>query len=118
MLRGNRHQITEFGWMHIQDNKKILLNNDENLLVAEEKGINTYRKVNDKKCSLAVSWWNENKDKWSSIRNNWSIIFNKKKDLNLRDKVDGMRLYEYLLFTDQYNSKDKHEDLINSFIVN
>ena len=117
MIRSNRHQITDDGWVHIQDNKKILKNNNETTLLAEEKGINTYNKVLNKKCSLAESWWHENKDKWTSVRNTWEKIYDKKKDLQINEKVDGMRLYEYLLFTTDYETKEKHQSLINKFIL-
>ena len=83
MIRNNRHQITDHGWVHIQDNKKILKNDNETILLAEEKGINPYKKVSNKKCSLAESWWHENKDKWTSVRNTWEKIYDKKKDLQL-----------------------------------
>ena len=117
MIRNNRHQITDHGWVHIQDNKKILKNDNETILLAEEKGINTYKKVSNKKCSLAESWWNENKDKWTSVRNTWEKIYDKKKNLQLNEKVDGMRLYEYLLFTTDYETKENHQSLINKFIL-
>ena len=118
MQRNNRHQITDSGWVHIQDNKKILKNDHENILLAEEKGINTYKKVSIEKCSLAESWWLENKDKWASVRDIWGKVYAQKKDLVLKEKVDGMKLYEYLLFTKDYDSKEKHQNLINKFILN
>ena len=118
MVRNNRHQITDSGWVHIQDNKKILKNDHENILLAEEKGINTYKKVSIEKCSLALNWWDENKDKWASIRDIWEKVYAQKKDLFLEEKVNGMRLYEYLLFTKDYDSKEKHRNLINKFILN
>ena len=118
MQRNNRHQITDSGWVHIQDNKKILKNDHENILLAEEKGINTYKKVNIEKCSLAESWWLKNKDKWASVRDIWGKVYAQKKDLVLKEKVDGMKLYEYLLFTKDYDTKEKHQNLINKFILN
>ena len=45
------------------------------------------------------------------------IYDKKKKDLQLNEKVDGMRLYEYLLFTTDYETKENHQSLINKFIL-
>ena len=35
----------------------------------------------------------------------------------LKDKVNKMKLYEYLLFSDNYDTPENHENLINSFVI-
>ena len=117
MIRNNKHQITEYGWVHDQDNKKILIQNNKRNLIADEKGYNEYKRTSDKKCAVAYDWWKENSAKWSSVRSNWKKVFQRNKDLLLKEKVGGMKLYEYLLFTDKYESTDSHKNLINSFII-
>ena len=117
MIRNNKHQITEYGWVHDQDNKKILIQNNKRNLIADEKGYNEYKRTSDKKCVVAYDWWKENSAKWSSVRSNWKKVFQRNKDLLLKEKVGGMKLYEYLLFTDKYESTDSHKNLINSFII-
>ena len=117
MVRNNRHEIIKNGWVHDQDNKKISIENKESILIAEEKGYNTYEKVAEKKCSLAFDWWKENSAKWSSVRAVWKKIYEKNEDLTLKDKVDKMKLYEYLLFSDNYDTPENIENLINSFVI-
>jgi len=117
MVRNNRHEITKNGWVHDQDNKKILIEKNESILIAEEKGYNTYTKVAKDKCSLAFNWWKENSVKWSSVRSVWNKIYEKDKDLTLKVRVNKMKLYEHLLFSDNYDSPDSHENLINSFVI-
>ena len=117
MVRNNRHEIKKNGWVHDQDNKKVLIENNDNILIAEEKGYNTYKKVSEKKCSFAFNWWKENSKKWSSVRAVWRNIYEKNKDLNLKERVNKMKLYEYLLFTDDYDTRKSHENLINSFVI-
>ena len=63
--RGNRHEIKEIGWVHDQNNKKIVRSDNEDLVIAMEKGYNTYKRVEDEKCSGASDWWEENKEKWA-----------------------------------------------------
>ena len=82
--RGNRVQITDYGWLHEQDNKKIYRTDLSENIIAMEKGYNTYTKVNDNKCQLAVEWWKIHFDKWQYVRNSW----NKRLDLNKDISID------------------------------
>ena len=39
MERTNRHEITDYGWVHIQDNKKIKIKSDNIELLAAERRV-------------------------------------------------------------------------------
>ena len=55
-LRGNRHEITNYGWVHDQDNSKVIREEGkEDVLLAKEKGYNTYVKVADNRCKAPRS---------------------------------------------------------------
>lgn len=115
-LRGNRHEITNYGWVHDQDNKKIIRESGkEDVVLAEEKGYNTYVKVDDSRCSGAAEWWKNNSEKWSIVRSKWSEVYGRNTDLSLENKVDNKVLYKYL-FSDEYSDEKKINDLIESFI--
>lgn len=95
--RGNRHEILKNGWVHDQDNAKIIRKKgEEDFILAEEKGYNTYVKVDDAKCKAAQDWWKDNQTKWKLVRNNWDAIFSKKSDLHLKSKVDDKHLFMHL----------------------
>ena len=68
MIRGNRHEISKSGWVHDQDNKKIIKKNNEKIILAEEKGYSPYKRVDPKRCKVAKEWWFDNIDKWTSVR--------------------------------------------------
>lgn len=97
MVRTNRQEITEEGWLHEQDNLKVNRAADDQL-IAREKGWNTYTKVDDSKCITAVNWWNENQRYWADVRSTWDEVFASKKQLSLNMNADGkilfMRLFE------------------------
>ena len=105
-MRGNRHEITKYGWLHDQDNSKIkrVMGKDD-LIIAKEKGYNTYKKVNDNRCSVAKKWWIDNSKKWAIVRSKWEQIFNKKVDLYLKPTLDNRALYIYL-FDDKIMSQE------------
>lgn len=116
-IRGNRHELTDYGWVHDQDNKKVIRRKGaEDVVLAEEKGWNTYTKVDESRCQAASKWWEENGAVWSSVRKSWDKVFAKKVDLTLKAKVEDKRLYEHLfsLETDA-ESKDIRE-IITSFV--
>mgnify|MGYP006276308571 CR=1 FL=1 len=111
MKRKNRHEITDYGWVHEQDNDKLIKENDEYTLLAEEKGWNTYKKIDPSKCELAEKWWSEKEVYWADVRKVWDQLYAKKKDLKFKSKVDDKPLWSHLfalqdeLLTDQYDSE-------------
>lgn len=96
MERRNRHQITGYGWIHEQDNKKIIQKDGKDSVLVMEKGYNIYRKTDESKCKPAQDWWKKNKEYWRIVREEWNNIFSKKKDLYFQTKVDGQKRWERL----------------------
>jgi len=113
--RGNRHEIKEIGWVHDQNNKKIVRSDNEDLVIAMEKGYNTYKRVEDEKCSAASNWWEENNEKWELVRLKWDEVFSRNRQLSLKSQVDDKPLFMYL-FTDDYNDKNTIESIIDTFV--
>ncbi len=114
--RGNRHEITSNGWVHDQDNHKIVRENGkEDIVLAEEKGYNTYVRVPDSRCKAASEWWQENHEKWASVRAKWDEVYSRKTDLALENKVDNKVLYKHL-FEDDLTDKNDISALIDSFV--
>lgn len=109
MLRGNRHEITGQGWVHDQDNQKIIRNDAGDLLLAEEKGLNTYTKVPDSECATAIAWWNENKTYWGIVRSVWEEVFDTNQDLSFKKKVDDKFLYQKLFSKAKETNRDIDE---------
>ncbi len=116
-VRGNRHEITEDGWIHDQDNKKVVrATGVKDIILAEEKGYNVYKKVDDSRCASAQKWWTENKDLWKKVRKQWHRVFTANKDLSLATKVEDKRLYEHLFALENKASKKQIKEIINAFV--
>ncbi len=97
MQRTNRVLITNTGWVHEQDNKKIIRTDGRgDQLLAEEKGYNIYTKVADSKCSAATAWWEKHRQFWITVRSTWDEILSNRSDIVLVSKVNGLLLYEQL----------------------
>ena len=115
-LRGNRHEITKYGWLHDQDNAKVIREKgQEDVVLANEKGYNTYVKVDDSRCQAAQDWWKINFDKWASIRAKWNEVYSRDKDLVLEEKVDNKVLYKHL-FDEEMTEKKDIDTTIESFV--
>ena len=116
-IRTNRHEIVNKGWVHDQDNKKIIRETGkEDIILAEEKGINNYDRVDESKCKAAAKWWQDNKDFWKQVRISWDEIYGLNKNLELEDKVEGKRLYDVLFGMDIKTSKKKINKTIESYV--
>ena len=118
LLRSNRHEITNYGWFHGQNNEKVdRINSIEEEVLAFEVGYNYYKRVANDKCKYAKEWWLENEKKWDIVRNIWAEIYSQNKNLSLKSEYNGKRLYEYLLFSNEYKDYSEIDKLISSFII-
>jgi len=116
-LRRNRHEITPLGWIHDQDNDKIIRSEEGvDLILAKEKGFNSYTKIDDSKCVYGQEWWDENKDKWAVIREVWDEVYTSGEDLYLKQEVDGVRLYQELFGLEKNIKKSKVKKSLKPFI--
>lgn len=116
-VRGNRIELTDFGWVHDQDNDKVVREaGQEDMVLAKEKGYNTYVKVDDSRCATAQKWWEDNQDKWALVRTKWDEVFARHKDLALEEKVDNKPLYKFLFEENAYNDKASIDEVIESFV--
>ena len=118
MIRGNRHEITKYGWLHDQDNFKVVkdLESDSEVIIASEKGMNKYTKVDESKCNEAIKWWDENNQKWSFVLNKWNSIYSKKNDISLRQTVENKPLFSFL-FDENVVGRDEIGLIIDKFVI-
>ncbi|MEO1031980.1 MAG: DUF6607 family protein [Bacteroidota bacterium] len=115
-MRGNRHEITDFGWVHDQDNDKVIREaGKEDVILAKEKGYNTYKKVDDSRCQAAQDWWKKHYDKWTLVRTKWEDVYGRNEDLILETKVDNKVLFKHL-FDEEMTAKEDIEKVIESFV--
>ena len=97
LKRTNRMNITDSGYLHEQDNSKILRKDGKDLVLVEEKGLNSYKRIDDKACSPALKYWEKNKGYWEKVRYAWEEQINKSNVIRLQQKVEGKFLHDYLM---------------------
>jgi len=118
MIRGNRHEITKDGWVHDQDNFKVVKDSesDSELIIASEKGINSYTRVDESNCKEAIKWWDENNEKWLLVLEKWNSIYSKKDDISLRKSVENKPLFSFL-FDENVVKRDEIGLIIDRFVI-
>ena len=122
MQRNNRIIVTDSGWVHEQDNKKIIRKDGApDTYLAEEKGYNIYRKTDDGKCKQAAAYWEKHKQFWVTVRQAWQETLKDKSAVRLIPKADGLRLYEQFDTLEKQSFtnaqlKDKVKTLLNKYI--
>ncbi|HMU09862.1 MAG TPA: hypothetical protein PKC54_07660 [Ferruginibacter sp.] len=95
--RTNRIILNDNGYIHQQDNKKILRENNTEKLLVEEKGINSYVRKDVSACAAAKAWWEKNKFYWEKVRSIWEEKITGIPTIKLETKVNGKVMHEYLM---------------------
>ncbi|MDO5616029.1 MAG: hypothetical protein Q4G16_07555 [Cruoricaptor ignavus] len=115
--RTNRHEIFDWGWLHNQDNKKILrTDNSQDIVIAEEKGLEYYKKVDAEKCRPAEIFWQEYAPLWKTVRQTWDKRLAKKTDLTVKKDVKDTYLYTPLMELKPNQHKEAAK-LVEEYIV-
>lgn len=96
VLAVNRHTITPFGWVHEQNNSKLVLDSDPNILV-REIGVNTYRHDENFDVAVGDDYWNATKDYWAGVRAEWENLEAVGKPFGLTMQGEPEALYQSLL---------------------
>ena len=92
----NRHVITPWGWVHEQDNTKLVLTGAPTPLV-REVGVNTYRAFDDYPVERAEEYWQATKDYWAGVRAIWDGIEAEHERFAITIKGETEALYNPLL---------------------
>lgn len=96
MKRHNRIYFTADGYVHEQDNDKILRTGGTDKLIAQEKGYNSYYRMADGDCKAARDWWAKNGQFWTSVRGEWEAYLAGAPIVTLKAKVDNKMMHEQL----------------------
>jgi len=116
-VRRNHHEIFDWGWNHDQDNDKIIREDGkEDVILAQEKGYNTYKKIDDSKCKAAQAYWKEYKAMWKLVRNNWDKVFAKNQNIELAHKVEDKRLFQYIFALEPTTKNKEVKKIITDFV--
>ncbi len=96
LKRTNRIVLNDDGYIHEQDNQKIIRKDGVDKLLVAEKGLNTYVRTDDKRCESGKAYWQKNSEYWAKVRTAWVEYVDTHSSITLKEKVDGKVLHQYL----------------------
>ncbi|MEM6334309.1 MAG: DUF6607 family protein [Planctomycetota bacterium] len=99
MVARNRHTITPTGWVHEQDNQKLVLDEAGNPLqvIAHESGLNVYDRVDGHDFSAGYAYWEDTKAYWNDVRAMWlEVIGEQPGPTHVATKIDDELVYAKL----------------------
>lgn len=73
----NRHQLTPTGWIHWQDNTKMMPapdGSDKLVPVVQEYVLNTYERFDGYNVAAAEEYWAKTADYWQAVRAKWAEV--------------------------------------------
>ncbi|MFT3827704.1 MAG: hypothetical protein QM731_27540 [Chitinophagaceae bacterium] len=112
LTRGNTIALTDTGWVHEQDNAKVVRTAGQpDQLVVMEKGYNIYRKIDDSKCKVASQWWAKYNGYWNKVRSNWDNLIGKKELVSLQREVKNQSLTKQLESLESKDATAKQDEI-------
>jgi hypothetical protein len=72
----NRHQLTPTGWIHWQDNTKMITpaEGGDAKPVVQEYVLNTYERFDGYNVAAAEAYWERTKGYWNAVRGKWEDV--------------------------------------------
>ena len=96
ILAVNRHALTPTGWVHEQDNSKLVLMGEPQI-IAREIGVNTYTYKDDYPISEAEKYWSATSAFWAGVRAEWTRIESEHAEFGLTIQGEPEALYNPIL---------------------
>ena len=106
MIGTNIQTITPDGWVHEQNNKKVVLG-DMNRVIAKEIALARYQRIDDFDWDEGKEFWETTYPFWEEVRNQWDKRLNKSKTFKLKKEVNGKNLFVRLFeLSNNYQNGD------------
>jgi hypothetical protein len=108
MVAINRHEITPFGWTHLQDNLKLDTKAPAaTKYLARESGVNRYDRISGFPFGPGHAYWTKTGAYWAHVRSAWEALFAQRERVTLKEKVDDKLLFEaFFTAADESVGKD------------
>lgn len=87
----NRHQLTPTGWIHWQDNTKMMPDaaaNDGLKSVVQEYVLNTYDKFTGYNVAAADEYWAATQTYWAAVRDQWKAVANANGGIAIEEEAE------------------------------
>lgn len=96
LVARNRHTITPAGWVHEQDNNKLVIDETGNpvKVLVHESGLNVYDRVDDVDFAAGHEYWEATQAYWQDVRAVWADVLSQPGSVTLAKSVDDQVMYK------------------------
>ena len=111
----NRHTITPTGWVHEQDNLKLVLDEEGNPAqdtpyLARETGFNRYERITDHDFAAGDEYWHRTGPFWAEVRDAWSDTIEERDRFTLKADYEGQHLFATMFeYAESFNGDQDHD---------
>ena len=94
LIGKNRHIITPSGWVHEEENLKVVLDENAKIdqVIARETGFNRYERIVNFDFSAGDTYWNKTQLFWADVAEAWSRIYKLNDNFSIKKKHEGKTL--------------------------
>tara|TARA_R110000744_G_scaffold380525_1_gene501743 strand:+ start:16320 stop:17033 length:714 start_codon:yes stop_codon:yes gene_type:complete len=89
----NRHTVTDWGWIHEQDNSKLIVRDGATEELVREVGVNIYRRAELEGAAAAHAYWDATEDYWVHVRDRFLQLETTTRRFHIEDDAEGTLLY-------------------------
>lgn len=93
----NRHAITPNGWVHEQDNTKLILDGAAAQALVREVGVNTYTHADNIDATTAMEYWEKTSNFWGNVREEWTRLETETPGFGLTIQGEPEEIYMQIL---------------------
>lgn len=115
----NTHSIVMDGWTHGQLNTKLVREGTQVVeRIAQERGMNTYRRITGYNFSSGYEYWDKTAAYWQRIRQQWADRVQRHGGVHLVYPVDGMKMIMDMYWQSERARKGREvsdQDIIDLF---
>lgn len=98
LVASNRHTITPAGWVHEQDNYKLVVDDQHQPVevLAHEAGLNVYDRCDDVDLAAGHAYWRATAAYWQDVRETWSQVLGEPERITVHDKIGARHLHKQM----------------------
>lgn len=95
LIGTNRHTITPTGWVHEENNRKVVLSADGNpaQTLAKETGLNRYQRIKGYDFGAGDAYLAKTASYWQAVRETWTDIYRQHDFFTLAEQVNSQPLF-------------------------
>lgn len=111
----NRHTITPTGWVHEQDNLKLVLDEkgrpaEKTPYLAREIGFNRYERITGHDFAAGDEYWHKTGPFWAEVRDAWRDYFKERERFTLKADYEGQRLFAAMFdYADNLSAEEDYD---------